>query len=81
MTPRTFKLGRPTLGLGKVGGKQRVVAIPAEAILKIVDGQSDSGGMVKALWGTRTVAMFAIDLSLRGTEITDPRARSTRRKI
>jgi len=49
--------------------KSSSINIPVGAILEVVSGPTDGDGMVDVLWGTRTVAVFSIDLNVRGTEI------------
>jgi len=70
---KTFKLVRPTLALDVVDGKQRVVTLPAEAIVIARVSSPDGSGLVSVSWDARSLRMFAIDLSTRGIEITEPK--------
>ena len=65
--------GEPTfLRLGNIW-----LTIPAGAIIKVVSGSTGDGDrMVDVLWEGRTVTMFADDVDVLGTEITDHSARA-----
>jgi hypothetical protein len=49
--------------------KSSSIKIPVGAILEVVSGPTDGDGMMDVLWDTRTVAVFSIDLNVRGTEL------------
>jgi hypothetical protein len=68
---KTFKIVRPTLALNVVDGKQRIVTIPADAIIVAPMGAPDRSGLLKVCWDERSLRMFAVDLSARGIEITE----------
>ena len=69
LTGRRFRLERATLAVERVAGKLRAVTIPAGSILTVLSGPIK--GMVKIDWEGRTIEMFEVDLSVRGTELTD----------
>ena len=69
---KTFTLVRPTLALDVVDGKQRIVTIPAEAIIVVRAGAPDRSGLIKVSWDARTLLMFAVDPIARGIEMTEP---------
>jgi hypothetical protein len=66
MHPRRFKLEQTTLGIGDANGKRVAVTIPAGDIVKLVTNPSPWSKMVDVLWEGRVVAMYTIDLRLRG---------------
>jgi hypothetical protein len=61
-----FKLDKTTLAIGDVNGKRVAVTIPAGDIVKLVSNPSPWDKMVDVLWEGRRVAVYAIDLRLRG---------------
>jgi len=65
----TFKLDKTTLAIGDVNGKRVAVTIPAGDIVKLVSNPSPRDKMVDVLWEGRMVAMYAIDLRLRGSSL------------
>jgi len=56
--------------------KGSTVKIPVGAILEVMSGPEDVDGMMDVLWDGRTVAVFSIDLNVRGTEILEKNAGS-----
>jgi len=72
LTGKKFALARPTLALEAIEGQRRAVTIPAGAVVRVLSGPSskDDTSTVSIEWDGRTLAMFAIDLHLRGTEVT-----------
>ena len=73
LTGKQFVIERSTLGLQAVENQRKVVTIPAGAIVKVLSGPSTKGdtGTVNVEWEGRTLAMFAIDLDMRGSEVAD----------
>jgi hypothetical protein len=71
LTGRRFKLERATLAVEYVDGKRRAVTLPVGTIIKVVSGPQNGDGMVDILWAERLLAMFEVDVNVRGTEITD----------
>jgi hypothetical protein len=77
LTGKQFKLERGTLAVERVDGplsKPRAVTVPAGAIIKILSGPQDGDGLVSVSWEGRTLGMFAVDVNVRGTEMTDESA-------
>lgn len=74
LTGKRFKLERATLGVETIDGKRRAVTIPADAVIKVVAGPNNGDGLVDVLWEGRALGMFAIDVDIRGTEVTDQSA-------
>jgi hypothetical protein len=66
MHTRKFKLEQTTLAIGDLNGKRVAVRIPAGDVVKLVSHPSPWNKMVDVLWEGRMVAMYAIDLRLRG---------------
>ena len=70
LTGKRFKLGNPTMALDVVDGKRVALTIPAGETIKVVSGPSSQDDrLVDVVWDGRTVAMFAFDVNVRGTEI------------
>ena len=76
LTGKQFTIGRDTIALGATKDERRAVTIPKGATIKVLSGPSrkDDTGTVSVEWEGRTVAMFAVDLEARGTEIKDQSA-------
>ena len=71
LSGKRFRLDRDTLSIEVVDGKRRAVTVPMGSVIKIASGPTNDDGLVKAVWESRTVEMFAIDVNMRGTEIKD----------
>lgn len=72
LTGKRFKLGNPTMALDIVDGKRVAITIPAGETIKVASGPTGEGDrLVDVVWDGRTVAMFAFDVNVRGTEIKD----------
>jgi hypothetical protein len=67
LTGARFKLEQDTLAFDAESRVHKSVTIPTGAIITVV---SDGEQMVDVAWEGRTVEMFAVDLNVRGTEIT-----------
>ena len=74
LTGKRFQLGRETIALDVVDGKRTAVRLPIGAVIKIASAPVDNDRMIDILWDGRTLAMFAVDLDTRGTEIKDASA-------
>jgi hypothetical protein len=73
LTGRRFRLEHSTMALDVVEGKRVAITVPTGATIKVVSGPtSESDRLVDVVWAGRTVAMFAYDVSVRGTEIKEP---------
>ena len=72
LTGKRFRLQKETLALRVVDGKSKAIAIPVGGIVTIVSGPTAAGQMVVVVWESKTFEMFAVDVELRGTEITEP---------
>ena len=72
LTGKRFKLENPTMALDVIDGKRVVLTVPTGAIIKVVSGTTGEGDrLIDVAWAGRTVAMFAYDVSVRGTEIKE----------
>jgi hypothetical protein len=70
LTGKRFKLENPTMALDVVDGRRVAVTIPTGSTIKVVSGPTAEGDrLVDVVWEGRTIAMFAYDVSVRGTEI------------
>ena len=60
------------MALDVVDGRRVAITVPAGETIKVVSGPtSDGDRLVDVVWAGRTVAMFAFDVTVRGTEIKD----------
>jgi hypothetical protein len=73
LTGKPFELRTPTIAIDSVDGKRVTNFIPAGAIIKVVSGPLGASGdgepLIDVLWEGRTVSVFAIDATMRGTEV------------
>ena len=71
MSPgQKFRLDTPTIGLA--GNRRRQALIPAESIIKIVSVPTDYRRMVDVLWDGQPITMFALDVDVPVTEVSEP---------
>jgi len=72
LSGKRFRLKRETLSIETIGEDRRIVLIPVDGIVTVLSGpRPDDKRMVDVTWENRTLVMFAIDLQIRGQEITD----------
>jgi hypothetical protein len=75
LTGKRFRLESPTLSIEGVNGKREALYVPEGAVIKVVSGPTSEGDrMVDMLWDGKIVTMFAIDVNVRGTEISEESA-------
>ena len=79
LTGKRFKLSKATIGIRLVDGETSVVKIPADAVIDVLSGPNANGkvhdkGIVYVTWEQNTVAVFAVDVEARGTEIRNSSA-------
>jgi hypothetical protein len=79
LTGKRFKLSRATIGIQLVDGETSVVKLPTDSVIDVLSGPNANGkvhekGIVYVVWEENTVAMFAVDIEARGTEIRDKSA-------
>ena len=74
LTGKCSRLTRPTVAIHLVDGTRTVLSLPANAIVNVLHGPDANGmvpdkGIVYARWDDHTVALFVVDLEIRGIEI------------
>jgi hypothetical protein len=82
LTNRRFQLNRDIVGIQLVDGSGSIVTVPGGAVISVLSGPNGQGsvperGIVYVLWEGRTVALFAVDVQARGTDITDKSTRAS----
>jgi hypothetical protein len=65
MAERVVKLSTPTMAIQSDNEHMRIVTLPADAVVAIVDGDLDGTGFVKIRYKDQTLAMYAKDLRSR----------------
>jgi hypothetical protein len=75
MAERVVKLSTPTMALQSDNEHMRVVTLPANAEVVVVDGDLDGAGFVKIRYMDQTLAMYAKDLRSRMEDDTNDSAR------
>ncbi|MCU1335315.1 MAG: hypothetical protein JWO19_896 [Bryobacterales bacterium] len=74
---KRFRLSRSTLALDVLAGKRVAVTVPAGCIVQVASGPLNKfDRMIDVLWEDRNVVMFAIDVDVPGTEITEQSAKA-----
>ena len=78
LSGKRFKLSRSVTGILLENGATSVVTIPTGTTIRVLSGPDANGkvqdkGIVYVVWEARTVAIFAIDLETRGTEVVGER--------
>ena len=74
LSGKHFRFNRSVTGIQLVHGTASVVTIPTGGDIKVLPGPDANGtvpdkGIVYVIWEERTVAVFAVDVEARGTEI------------
>jgi hypothetical protein len=75
MPERVVKLNTPTMAVLSDNEHMRIVTLPGEAIVSIVDGDINGTGFVKIRYKDQTLAMYAKDLRSRMEDDTNDSAR------
>lgn len=57
-----------------IDGKRTAVTVPAGATIEVLPGPTPGDVSLEVRWDGRDVVMFAVDVTERGTEITEPSA-------
>ena len=70
-----LKLKRSSIAIDVEDATRQAVTIPAESTVEVVSGIVDNHGFVNVLWEGRTLAMFAIGLSVRNAVVQSAAAR------
>ena len=72
LTGKQFKLERSTLAVANnAEGRPKALTVPVGAVIKVIAGPNNGDGMVKVVWEGQALEIFAVDVNVRGTEITD----------
>ena len=68
MPERIVKLSTPTMAIQSDGGHMRIITVPADAVVSIVEGDIASNGFVKIQYMEQTLAMYAKDLRMQSQD-------------
>ena len=71
LSGKRFSLTRSTIAVDMVDGKHTAVGIPAGATIEVLPGSRNGDTTVEVLWDGRDVVMFVVDVTERGTEVTE----------
>lgn len=74
LSGKRFKFHRSITGIHLVNGTCSVITIPQGATIKVLSGPDENGkvkgkGIVYVTWEDHTVAVFAVDVEARASEI------------
>ena len=74
LSGKCFRFNRSVTGIKLVNGTASVVTIPTDSVIKVLSGPDANGklpdkGIVYVTWEEQTVAIFAVDIEARSTEI------------
>ena len=77
LSGKHFRFHRSVTGIQLVNGTASVVTIPAEGVIQVLSGPDANGklpdkGIVYVTWEERTVAIFAVDIEMRASEVMRP---------
>ena len=76
LSGKRLTLKRSTLAIDVIDGKRTAVSVPAGAIIEVLPGSTNGDITLEVLWERRTVVMFVVDVTERGTEVTKKSARA-----
>ena len=68
MVERVVELSTPTMAVQSDKEHLRIVTLPAEAMVSIVDGDINGTGFVKIRYMGQTLAMYAKDLRIQSED-------------
>ena len=57
-----------------IDGKRTAVTVPAGATIEVLSGPTPGDVSLEVRWDGRDVVMFAVDVTERGSEVTEPSA-------
>jgi hypothetical protein len=75
MPERVVKLNTPTMAVLSDNEHMRIITVPSEAIVSIVDGDINGTGFVKIRYKDQMLPMYAKDLRSRMADDTNDSAR------
>jgi hypothetical protein len=72
-TGRTFRLGKPILGIELIKGERRAHYIPADEMVRVVAGPTPTAARLAEIeWQDHHYSVFVMDLENRAEEIIEP---------
>ena len=75
LTGKRFLLEKDTLSVEVQDGHRTAVFVPAGAFIEVLSEPSgEPEAFINIRWESRTVAIFAVDLDMRGVEILEQTA-------
>jgi len=69
ITGKRYRLNSPTVAIETDDGRRVATTLPSGTTIEVASGPHDRDTMVHVIWQGRVVAMFAVDLNERGTEV------------
>jgi len=74
LSGKNFQFQRPVTGIHLLNGTASVITIPTAGRIKVLSGPDANGklpdkGIVYVQWEEQTVAIFAVDIESRATEV------------
>ena len=69
MPLRTLKLRTSTTAILNGYNQRTMITIPANALVTLVDGNTEGNGFVKVLFEDKVLSMFAFDLRTLGERV------------
>jgi len=66
---KRYKLNSPTVAIETQDGHRVAATLPSGTTIEVASGPHDRDTMVYVMCQGRVVAMFAVDLTERGTEL------------
>jgi len=69
MPQPTFKLSTSTIAIFNENPQPRIVTIEANALVTLVDGDTEANGFVRVRCEDKVLSIFAVDLRCRGQRV------------
>jgi hypothetical protein len=69
MPEPTFKLSTSTIAILNENAQPRIVTIGANALVTLVDGDTETNGFVRVRCEDKVLSIFAVDLRSRGERV------------
>jgi hypothetical protein len=81
LSGKSFKLSKDTVGIQLVRGETSIAHLPSGSVIKVLSGPNENGkiqdqGIVYVIWEENTVALFAVDVQVRGSEVRKDSAKA-----
>lgn len=74
MAQHAYKLTTATMGIFAEGDHEIVLTIPANAMVVLMDGDTEGTGFVRVRYRDKILSMFAVDLRTRGEAVREESA-------